>query len=120
MRVKCNHCGECDAVCVGRYEDPDNPLEFACHECCGHGNEDGFCVMLAADDRALVEIDELEEKVGDLERKVAQLDGELDVAHGVIAELEQENDVLTTRISALEEQIIVAGGETPEGGASVH
>jgi hypothetical protein len=35
------------ATCVGAYEDPRN-LGFACDECCSHGNEDGWCVSLAA------------------------------------------------------------------------
>lgn len=99
-RVKCDHCRECDAVCVGRYEDPENPLEFACHGCCGHGNEDGFCVMLAADEQAMVEIDELTEKVESLERRVTQAD--------------KENGILIARIAALESQIEIAGTDSPD------
>lgn len=40
--LKCAHCGK-PATCFGRYEDQSGPLEFACNECCGHGNEDGWC-----------------------------------------------------------------------------
>ncbi len=42
-------CAFCQrpAGCVGRYEDPGNPIEFACNECCGHGNEDGRCIPLS-------------------------------------------------------------------------
>lgn len=93
-RVKCDHCEERDAVCVGRYEDPDLPLSFACNECCGHGNEDGFCVFLAATD----------------EEDLATLD-------------QQRNEIslLQARVAALEEQIEILGGETPEeGGSLVH
>lgn len=42
----CVHCGK-PASCFGRYEDPGGPIEFACDECCGHGNEDGWCRKLA-------------------------------------------------------------------------
>lgn len=41
----CSHCGH-PATCIGRYEDPNGPLEFGCDTCCGHGNEDGFCVRI--------------------------------------------------------------------------
>lgn len=41
---KCAHCGK-TATCMGAYESEDN-LGFACDECCGHGNEDGWCVPL--------------------------------------------------------------------------
>ena len=34
------------AVCVGRYEGAER-WEFACDECCGHGNEDGECHALS-------------------------------------------------------------------------
>jgi len=40
-------CGA-PAVCFGAYEDP-NALGGACDECCGHGNEDGWCESLDAD-----------------------------------------------------------------------
>ena len=39
-------CGK-PATCVGAYEREEN-LGVACDECCGHGNEDGWCVPLAA------------------------------------------------------------------------
>lgn len=41
----CEHCGK-PATCVGRYEDESGPIQFACDECCGHGNEDGWCKRL--------------------------------------------------------------------------
>lgn len=31
------------ATCYGVYEDPTQPVAFACDGCCGHGNEDGWC-----------------------------------------------------------------------------
>jgi hypothetical protein len=37
----CHHCGK-PATCFGSYEDNLHPA-FACDECCGHGNEDGWC-----------------------------------------------------------------------------
>ncbi len=46
--IKCAHCAEKrPAICFGCYEDCDlDPIEFACDECCGHGNEDGWCSPL--------------------------------------------------------------------------
>lgn len=40
-RPRCAICGK-PATCLGRYEDPGEP-EYACDDCCGHGNEDGWC-----------------------------------------------------------------------------
>jgi hypothetical protein len=37
----CAFCGQ-PAGCFGQYADHDKG--FACDECCGHGNEDGWCV----------------------------------------------------------------------------
>jgi len=44
---KCAICGEV-AACMGSYE-ADTAFEaaFACSGCCGHGNEDGWCVPVA-------------------------------------------------------------------------
>ncbi len=42
MSETCYACKN-DAVCVGRYEG-HGPIQFCCDECCGHGNEDGWCV----------------------------------------------------------------------------
>lgn len=42
----CLACGK-EATCVGAYEGFEN-LDFACEECCSHGNEDGWCVPLAS------------------------------------------------------------------------
>lgn len=41
----CDHCGERVGACFGRYEDVGDP-HVACDMCCGHGNEDGWCVQL--------------------------------------------------------------------------
>ncbi len=41
---RCDMCGR-TATCLGAYESEEN-LGFACDECCGHGNEDGWCVRL--------------------------------------------------------------------------
>ena len=38
----CEICGKKPATCFGSYE--GQPESFACDDCCGHGNEDGFCV----------------------------------------------------------------------------
>ena len=38
----CRLCGA-PASCVGRFELPLENEEFACDDCCGHGNEDGRC-----------------------------------------------------------------------------
>ncbi len=41
----CAVCAKLPA-CIGAYEG-HSPIAFACDECCGHGNEDGWCVPLA-------------------------------------------------------------------------
>jgi hypothetical protein len=41
----CAHCEAQPAVCFGRYEDAGEP-EPACGACCGHGNEDGWCIPI--------------------------------------------------------------------------
>lgn len=38
----CAICGA-QASCVGVYEDPTQEPAPACDDCCGHGNEDGWC-----------------------------------------------------------------------------
>lgn len=43
----CANCGK-PAACFGSYESEFNP-GYACHECCGHGNEDGHCEPLDPD-----------------------------------------------------------------------
>lgn len=43
--MKCAHCGEREATCIGRY-DVMTEDEPACDECCGHGGEDGHCEQL--------------------------------------------------------------------------
>jgi hypothetical protein len=45
--LTCSVCLADNAKCVGAYEDPRD-LRFACSGCCGHGNEDGWCVPLPA------------------------------------------------------------------------
>jgi len=39
--LSCAHCGK-PATCIGRYESMTKE-EPACDDCCGHGNEDGYC-----------------------------------------------------------------------------
>lgn len=39
--ARCHTCGK-QATCVGVYEGRE-PAEFGCDDCCGHGNEDGWC-----------------------------------------------------------------------------
>ena len=39
----CNICGG-PATCIGAYE--GNEAAPACSTCCGHGNEDGWCLPL--------------------------------------------------------------------------
>ena len=44
----CAICGK-PATCLGLYDAPyleadlTTPDEYACDDCCGHGNEDGYC-----------------------------------------------------------------------------
>jgi hypothetical protein len=38
----CKFCGK-PATCIGRDSDSIGPDEYACDDCCGHGNEDGHC-----------------------------------------------------------------------------
>jgi hypothetical protein len=40
----CLVCGA-PATCFGQYEGR-GPVRYACDECCGHGNEDGWCEQL--------------------------------------------------------------------------
>ena len=48
--LRCSIC-EQPAVCVGRYDLPDDaPAEPACDTCCGHGCEDGHCEHLFDED----------------------------------------------------------------------
>ena len=39
----CAICDRYPASCFGVYEDPSQDVGPACDECCGHGNEDGWC-----------------------------------------------------------------------------
>lgn len=42
----CHICGK-PATCLGVYEGRDDqPRLAACDDCCGHGNEDGWCVPI--------------------------------------------------------------------------
>lgn len=43
---KCRNCGR-TAACFGAYE--GHAAGFACNDCCGHGDEDGGCVLLDGD-----------------------------------------------------------------------
>ena len=47
--MKCSHCGEREATCIGRYDNMTK-REPACDECCGHGCEDGRCDPIPAAD----------------------------------------------------------------------
>ena len=41
----CHICGK-PATCIGAYEG-GTEAQSACDDCCGHGNEDGWCVPIA-------------------------------------------------------------------------
>lgn len=45
----CARCQERPATCLGEYESDTGNEEYACDECCGHGNEDGHCVRIIPD-----------------------------------------------------------------------
>jgi hypothetical protein len=47
--ARCQFCKK-PATCVGAYEGNEKP-EFACDDCCGHGNEDGWCLSLDDEER---------------------------------------------------------------------
>ncbi len=80
--VLCDHCGERPSVCVGRYEG-HGAVRPACDQCCGHGNEDGWCVALA-DHKVVVDVLErsrqheeaANETVARALAELADLDGE--------------------------------------------
>lgn len=57
--AKCVICGK-PASCFGVYEQPDQPIAFACDACCGHGNEDGWCKPI---DELLAAFNALTDKV---------------------------------------------------------
>ncbi len=40
MEPRCSICDN-PATCYGAYEGQDP--HYACDDCCGHGNEDGYC-----------------------------------------------------------------------------
>lgn len=44
--LTCDHCGKEPAACFGHYEGGEGDPCVACDTCCGHGNEDGWCVRL--------------------------------------------------------------------------
>jgi hypothetical protein len=77
----CEHCEKRPAACYGAYESEENRA-FACGECCGHGNEDGWCFQLA-------HIPELVDS-----RR----------------EYYDEKAILLARVAALEEQLKILGG----------
>lgn len=43
--VRCDDCGK-PATCIGSYEGQKETFP-CCDACCGHGNEDGWCVLLS-------------------------------------------------------------------------
>lgn len=47
LKPLCRFC-EKPATCFGTYESSANH-GFACDDCCGHGNEDGWCTADPAD-----------------------------------------------------------------------
>jgi len=46
MTAVCYHCGDRPASCYGAYEGSELAAG-ACDICCGHGNEDGWCIQIA-------------------------------------------------------------------------
>ena len=50
--LRCATCGNV-ATCIGRYEGRPGD-SCACDECCGHGNEDGWCEPLVSGGRSPV------------------------------------------------------------------
>lgn len=79
--ARCSHCQQ-PAACFGRYEGARHG--FACDGCCGHGNEDGWCVQLsdlgarwdaveARAEAAEAALATAEAKLADLERTIADL-----------------------------------------------
>ena len=46
MTAICYHCGDRPAACYGAYEGSELAAG-ACDICCGHGNEDGWCIQIA-------------------------------------------------------------------------
>jgi hypothetical protein len=47
---ECDFCGK-PATCYGQYEGveeaEDGSPDYGCDDCCGHGNEDGWCKPLS-------------------------------------------------------------------------
>lgn len=89
-------CAVCSkvAACAGRYEDDENPIAFACHDCCGHGNEDGWCIRLEDIDGWMETVD----------RSASKLREERDEAVRLLAKATHGGNITrddTTRISAL-------------------
>jgi len=86
---KCQYCGR-DAECFGEYE--DSRIGAACSVCCGHANEDGWCVYIkdALDEVSKRYIEEkkfrredfdaLEKKRQALRKRVASIQRERDIA----------------------------------------
>ena len=44
----CSNCTVNPATCFGRYDNMEHP-DYSCDDCCGHGNEDGYCEPLPAE-----------------------------------------------------------------------
>jgi hypothetical protein len=42
----CRQCEKRPASCFGAYEGSGHDVSLACDDCCGHGNEDGWCKPL--------------------------------------------------------------------------
>lgn len=45
--IACQCCEKKPATCFGVYEVMEQPITAACDDCCGHGNEDGWCRPIA-------------------------------------------------------------------------
>lgn len=86
--MKCN-CGS-EATCVGSYEGHGH-LDFGCDDCCGHGNEDGWCLPVDDPDlqttfrRHFVPVErvdeELEAVARELEKRASKYDGGSEAAN---------------------------------------
>lgn len=90
---KCSRCGK-PAACLGSYESPDNPYEYACDECCGHGNEDGHCEQL---DRIPAFVTKSHEQTRSLDEEIDRLTQRAAQAEQVAQRVAQAlNDLGTT------------------------
>jgi hypothetical protein len=92
----CAHCDERMPVCIGRYED-SGPPELACNECCGHGNEDGWCQPIA------VYYDNLRRKENRHDKRMKKLAKAVELLQG--------------KLDAIRLDVLAEDVETPQPGA---